>query len=253
MTRFLRLAVLSFIFALAGCCSMTEPATPAAPTRPEYHAMRSTVVLLRKVSSDAWEGSACAATFVGPKRLATADHCTQPSSMSPGERWLVAQGFLPMPELAGRDVAFVAYDDWVKAKGVLEASHVRKGKIVERDMPNDVAVIEAEEAVSTWAQVRTAPLAWSEFVFTIGHPESLVFTMTRGFVAMPTRVIAREDIPDRPGRFTQITISVAGGNSGGGLFDSSGNFVGICSGSMEAQHLSFFAHLSNVRAALGLR
>lgn len=80
-------------------------------------------------------------------------------------------------------------------------------------------------------------------VLAIGAPLGLEQTVTSG-------EIAAERILDGV-RFLQISVPISHGSSGGGLFDRSGNLIGVTTGSIEnGQNLNFAVPASAVKRLL---
>lgn len=71
------------------------------------------------------------------------------------------------------------------------------------------------------AVIATEPLRAGDWVFAIGHPHGLHWSVSLGIVSYVKR-----NIPDW-GDYMQIDTAVNPGNSGGGLFNERGELVGI--------------------------
>jgi S1-C subfamily serine protease len=151
-----------------------------------------------------------------------------------------------MPEQAGASGSGV----FVSSKGIIvTAFHViengnkilvrtSKGdypaKVVSGDRKNDLALLQLE-GMNT--PLKVAPIAGSssvklgETVFTLGFPnigvQGFNLKMTKGEISSTT------GIQDDPRQF-QISVPVQPGNSGGPLFDSKGNVVGIVVAKLNA-------------------
>ncbi|MBQ3235141.1 MAG: serine protease [Clostridia bacterium] len=71
-----------------------------------------------------------------------------------------------------------------------------------------------------------APLKVGEEVVAIGNPlGTLGGTVTKGIISSVERTVSVEDIGDM--NLIQTDCSINGGNSGGGLFDTQGNLLGV--------------------------
>lgn len=112
---------------------------------------------------------------------------------------------------------------------------------------NDLAVVKVtnSQIASTIATAVTvsdsAALIEGDTAIAIGNPNSKGFAVTSG-------VISRFNVPVVPyGTTTLITIQVDtainGGNSGGGLFDSNGNFIGIVESKINSQNVDNVAYV----------
>ena len=82
-------------------------------------------------------------------------------------------------------------------------------------------------AVATRRSIEsTAPLKVGEEVVAIGNPlGTLGGTVTKGIISSVERVVEVADIGDMT--LIQTDCSINGGNSGGGLFDTQGNLLGV--------------------------
>ncbi|MBR3803842.1 MAG: trypsin-like peptidase domain-containing protein [Clostridia bacterium] len=95
-------------------------------------------------------------------------------------------------------------------------------------------------SVATVRDINTvAPLKVGEDVVAIGNPlGTLGGTVTKGIISSVERTVNVGDIGNM--NLIQTDCSINGGNSGGGLFDSQGNLVGVVnSGYTGAQGLNF--------------
>jgi len=85
--------------------------------------------------------------------------------------------------------------------------------------------------------------ALGEHVYSVGHPKGMYWTFAEGTVSA-----YRENTVI--GEAVQVNATVWYGNSGGGVFDSSGNLVGICSRLTRVPMMNYFVHLDSVKRML---
>ncbi len=99
-------------------------------------------------------------------------------------------------------------------------------EVLHVDEKTDLAVIKlklAEGETLTAAGVAdSSKVVMGQSIAVVGNPLGVGLSYSYGCVSHPDR-----DISDRGGNFIQIDATVNPGNSGGGLFDSSGNLIGI--------------------------
>ena len=112
---------------------------------------------------------------------------------------------------------------------------------------NDIAVIKVtnpqiSSTIATAVTVaNSAELIEGDTAIAIGNPQSKGFSVTSG-------VVSRFNVPVIPyGTTTLITIQVDtainSGNSGGGLFDSDGNFIGIVESKINSTNIDNVAYV----------
>jgi hypothetical protein len=98
---------------------------------------------------------------------------------------------------------------------------------------HDIAVIEVTGLSSVTTAVRIAnALQVGERVYAIGAPKGLELTLSEGLISALR--------PYENGLVIQTTAPLSHGSSGGGLFDSGGNLIGITTfGVLDGQNLNF--------------
>lgn len=104
-------------------------------------------------------------------------------------------------------------------------------RIVSRDPANDLALLKASAPFKESANVRATPIHPGESVIVIGYPYpgmlASEFSVTTGIVSSLGGI-------GNDSRFLQISAPVQPGNSGGPLFDSSGNIVGVVTSRLDS-------------------
>jgi len=99
-----------------------------------------------------------------------------------------------------------------------------KAKVLGEDKSTDVAVVKIDaKDLPTVHMTSSTKLQVGDYVLAIGNPYGLEETATAGIVSAKGRALP----DDQSVAFIQTDVAVNPGNSGGPLFDSSGNVVGI--------------------------
>ncbi|PKU24693.1 S1C family serine protease [Telmatospirillum siberiense] len=106
-----------------------------------------------------------------------------------------------------------------------------EAKIVAADTQNDLALLTISSATPSYARFASAPPRQGDPVVVYGFPLAGALS-TQGNLATGI-VSALVGVKD-DSRMLQISAPVQAGNSGGPLFDASGNVVGVVSGKMNA-------------------
>ena len=98
------------------------------------------------------------------------------------------------------------------------------GKVKASDSLTDLAVIEftVEEQLTQASHADSDKLKAGQSAAVAGNPLGTGFAVSFGYIACPSIITGEIDGPE-----IQIDISVNPGNSGGGVFDSQGNLIGI--------------------------
>lgn len=141
----------------------------------------------------------------------------------------------------------------------LEPTGIHLGTALAFAPEYDLALIKAEgNAIPAHKSATLADqsAAVGERVSIVGHPSSLYWSYTEGYVSANRLTYPMND-KTRQGPYLQISSGVWYGNSGGGCFDSDGNLIGIASFIMPGNifkpgtpHVGFFIHLDSVKKFL---
>ncbi len=115
-------------------------------------------------------------------------------------------------------------------QGTLGGEAPVKLRLVSIDKTNDLALLQAPGPFKDIATIRDKPMHSGDSVVAIGYPLygllTTDFTVTTGIVSSLSGL--RNDT-----RFLQISAAVQPGNSGGPLFDTSGQVVGVVSAKLD--------------------
>ncbi len=102
----------------------------------------------------------------------------------------------------------------------------------------DVALFKIDGSKTyPFAKIGTEKLYVGQPVFAIGNPEFLGWSITWGHIS----VVDRDLSPMGGGEEFQVDLSISPGSSGGGLFDSDGNLIGMTNASLTDNHMMSFA------------
>jgi len=115
--------------------------------------------------------------------------------------------------------------------GTISNSGKMKLRVVANDETNDLALLQAPTMFKDVAAIRGTPVRSGDAIVAIGYPyHGLLtsdFTVTTGIVSSLSGIL-------NDTRFLQISAPVQPGNSGGPLFDASGDVVGIVAEKINA-------------------
>jgi len=115
--------------------------------------------------------------------------------------------------------------------GSISTSGKMKLRVVAKDETNDLALLQAPTPFKDVAAIRTSPVRSGDAIVAIGYPyHGLLtsdFTVTTGIVSSLSGIL-------NDTRFLQISAPVQPGNSGGPLFDASGDVVGVVAEKLNA-------------------
>lgn len=213
----------ALVCALAACTPTHARQTPEAPRAIVADLESKTVALV--MSDGEKPRPYCSGVWVADDAFLTANHCTHEADI--GERFV-----------------YVAYGDLTAEHGNTVET-VRFGELANRDAAHDLALIRVRLAPSHGvASVNAEPCA-GEPAQTMGHPLGLWWSYSTGTVA------ALRMLDDDGVWWVQATAPISPGNSGGGLFDTAGNLIGIAHGYLpRGQNVNLFVHPQYVAAFL---
>ncbi len=211
---------------LVGCC----PVASAPPQLVTPEQLTESVVALVETDESGVQAY-CSGTWVSPTHILTAKHC-----------------------LGRQENGHVTY---VSKADVFDGIQERvtmghTANIVALDEEHDLALLTAvfTMPLHTFARISTETVYQGEFVQTLGAPQGLMFSYSHGDVAAIRLhpAVGREDKMV----FIQTTAPISPGNSGGGLFNGSGELIGVAHASFSgrAQGLNLFIHYQYADALL---
>lgn len=155
----------------------------------------------------------CSGVWVKPDVFVTAAHCVEDEEV----------------------VAYLVPDDHFDD----DMPVIRFGAVGKVDEEHDVALVHVKAPPPHAVAQIAAPAAGQE-VRTMGHPLGLWWSYSTGTVSAVRALYGM--------RYVQSTAPISPGNSGGGLFDNSGNLLGVCVFYMpRGENLNFYVHSDYVR------
>ena len=185
-----------------------------APLSPSEAAMEATVTLLQPSGDQA----RCSGVWVSKNTILTAAHCIYP------------------------DMRWTSHGSWVHFK----PTRIFTTELLKVDVLQDLALCRAlKPPTHTHVQLSFLPPTERERVFTIGSPYGIPWQRTDGIVTDPLRR-GFPGRPDHPRIWIQAYIDVAPGNSGGGLFNTHGQLLGITSFYYEGSKIVGFVHWRSI-------
>lgn len=225
MTRLFSTAF-TVLLLLASCASCS-----VNPFRPSHQPTQSVVVAKALeatiVVHDEKFFLICAGERVSPTLLLTAFHCVVAATLDDQEEELL-DIIDPMLEkqkpedYVGRSISYTTYAETILA-GQDKLTKGSLSTILRIDTKHDLALLQTDPSLQPFVEVRTNHLFVGEPVFAIGHPAGLEYSFSLGYVSNQCRWLSG------PECWTQVDMSIWGGNSGGGLYDMDGKLVGVAS------------------------
>lgn len=117
------------------------------------------------------------------------------------------------------------------------------GEVIKRDLGSDLALVSVTRQAIPLTFSKGCEVNRREEVFTIGHPKGYEYSTTRGIVSSIRNM--ENPISPAAGKYSyvQIDAPISQGNSGGPLFNSSENVIGINTFTrIDGQNLNFAVH-----------
>jgi len=236
------LAICFLVLSIVGCGSSLK--TPVRSPDPLHaHLGNVTVALVYQGTNDEGEKFVrpyCTGVWVSDDQILTAGHCVE--AVARMDKKLEEDD--PVDPV-GNPVHYIAQVE-VPGAGEEEPSAVHFGHVEAWDEDHDLALIKASSGNIPGhdkASLASEIPGLGERVYVVGHPRGLYWTYIEGVVS------AYRTNPE-VGMVVQVSAPVWFGNSGGGVFDSSGNLVGISSRLARAPNVSFFIHEDSIKSFL---
>ncbi len=124
-------------------------------------------------------------------------------------------------------------------------------EVIDTDIATDLALIKSNTEGIALTIHPTCDVKRREDIFTIGHPVSYEYSTTRGIISairtIPNPFYKATGLK----KYIQIDAPISPGNSGGPLFNSSSQVIGVNTwGNNQGQNLNFSVHCSELKEFL---
>lgn len=231
------------VFGLVGCGGSGLNTPVRSPDALHSHLGASTVALVHfKVTLHKDENGEidnatvdirphCTGVWVSETEIATAAHCVEDEDRA---------------DQTGQKTYYVVESE---VKEVMDdPAAIHRAEVVAFDKDHDVALIKADAGGMPAHDVAALPSempAVGEHVYWVGHPRGMYWTYAEGTISG-----YRGDDSSGIGKVVQVNGTVWFGNSGGGVFDSSGHLVGICSRLTKVPFMNYFVHVDSLKKLL---
>lgn len=226
---------------VAACTPAAAPSKSATVTPEEIRS--KTVALVSPVYQDPESedesrsfksfDAYCSGVWVSENEILSANHCVSDKAVG--------------------DWVFFSQSEDVFTDGTI-LRHVvmaRSASLKRRDSKHDLALLEAEPGPQHGTATVSTDVKIGEPAEAMGQSLGILWwTYSSGIVSsirqLDPEILAKGPL-DPNMTWVQTTAPVSGGNSGGGLFDVSGNLIGVCHGGFRAgQNLNIYIHPSYV-------
>lgn len=234
------LKFLSLVFlALLVSCSNPKP----QPTLPQLTIAQqienSSVAFVFRIKDRALPF--CSGIWLSDSAILTANHCVQ--YYSEPEDWDEEKS--GRWNAVGSEVAYVVKSD---VDPDMECKVARYGKVVANNYEQDLALVKAYVKNIPFhgvSKISKSKLIVGNPVHVMGSPVGFWFTYSSGYIGFEKRIM---DTPRGvASKVLQISAPIYPGNSGGGVFDSNGDIIGVSSFvNTRAMFLTFFVHRDSI-------
>lgn len=220
--------VLASLILLVGACTACASGqlAPLQPTNSDLisQSLKSSISLYDREGD-----TVCAGTRVSPTAILTAYHCAVVAALPIDELEVLSMlevdlNDVPVSKVKGQTVHYSTYGDVLSASSRSDRN-VRLAVVDRVDTVADLALLRTADIGQAYPTVRSSTMSVGEDIYAIGHPAGLEYTYSRGWVASPCR--KANYLPK--GCWTQVDMTIWGGSSGGGLYDSAGQLSGVAS------------------------
>lgn len=243
---FHRFAFVVLAFVLTACAGGSRYANaPQAPMPRIEHEMKSTVALLmpnfdkdpddEETAKQPDHEIFCSGVWISETAILTAGHCAQAAAMfdllsktAPEARPLVAM----MIDESTLDAVGIKVPYSIDTETPIRAEplQMRSAVVVAVDKKHDLALIVAYRKDlppdHIWSHIADLTPVLGEKVSIVGHPGRLAFTYMEGEVSGYRETFGNDEFE---GPYLQVHSAIWHGNSGGPIFNASGEVVAIVS------------------------
>lgn len=232
-------ALLILVVSLISSCGGSMPQLQVPGNPDDLDDVYDSIVALVEVDENGMRGPYCTASFVSPRRLATAAHCVQePNSIS------IAGITIQLPgaqrSAIGSEVQLVTrqqYADWrrIADEDNNNPEHMTATVVmIDDEDDHDVALLELADGQPDsehWLEMRDLedePLRAGETIYSIGMPLGHIWILTNG-------IVSRVHLTHEGGINILHQIRVGPGSSGAPVLDHRGRLVGVHSSSWRSR------------------
>jgi len=221
------MVLLALIIATASCTA--PPQRPETPLPTKLIEQTVSLIGYNELHS-AW-GTYCTGVWVDSKHILTAYHCAAHAKVMslPEEEREAAEEKNQKLDAVDAAVFYSTKDDFNNILNTPPMSYLT-AKVVFGDGAHDLALIEVSGSPLAHRSAQLADFEPSvgDEIEVMGHPAGIEYTLAKGYVSA-YRSDIDQDVLDIHGPFMQINAGISGGNSGGGVYNTSGKLVGIVS------------------------
>jgi S1-C subfamily serine protease len=191
------------------------------------HYNNSSVSLVTKPFLSEYYKTYCGGVWISEFNILTAKHCIENYDKT---------------ITIGKEILFRTYSEFTNEVPHENDKIPHKAVIISYDKDSDMAVISSAEDLShNITKITKVKIPDGTHVLIIGHTDGLQYTCMPGMISH-TRRWTNENLGVDDVKVLHITAPMWFGNSGGGVFDYSGNLLGISSFIRTRSRAAFAVH-----------
>lgn len=236
---------------ITGCCMTIVPRTQQHDHNIVNDMQSSTVAFVSKGLGSGVVGVYCSGVWIAKDKILTADHCAR-AEIEHKLKISAESGPLQLSIVrlieADYIISFITNNDSLGFQR--EPAIVRLAVVKKFDFEHDLAilVIKDDESIPDHEIANLAEQSpdVGEEIHLMGHPLGLSWTYGHGYVAAYREEQFIASI-NKLGPWLQGSVPGWHGNSGGGVFNSEGNLVGIASFIVPAPNTLMFVHIATIK------
>lgn len=201
----------------------------------------------------------CTGIFIDQQTILTALHCARAAAMReeikklpPELRNMAPLLLKPVKDPTGYDMTYIVE---MEVTGLfMPPKDTHHSMVVAIDIPHDLALLKTSSSIPphTWLRVADYMPEVGDTVYVMGHPAGLYYTFLDGTVSAIRGTFPMGEEPDDEealkGPFVQVFSGIFNGNSGGAVYNSKGEIVGIVSFGLRAPNQTFCIAQVSIRS-----